>query len=165
MKKQNQEVSQGETYRVLIPRFLVDGMLGSLYRKLRILGFDTMYDKESNDTKLVLEAQKEGRILVTSDVRLQQEAKRRGVECVLITTPTDKERLVELFLKIGIKRLNSDTASRCSSCNGELIPTEEKTREGKEIYSCRECGKLYWKGGHWKKLEALFREVGSRLEN
>ena len=29
------------------PMFLVDGMLGSLARKLRILGFDTLYDSKS----------------------------------------------------------------------------------------------------------------------
>ena len=34
------------------PRFLVDGMLGSLARKLRILGFDTVYDPKSEDDEL-----------------------------------------------------------------------------------------------------------------
>ncbi len=49
------------------PRFVADAMLGSLARKLRIFGFDTLYFKDGGDSELLKLAKSEGRILLTSD--------------------------------------------------------------------------------------------------
>jgi len=146
-------------------KFLVDGMLGSIARKLRILGFDTIYDSESNDRQLLAMARETGRYLVTSDHELFISSKRLKVASILVTSRSEKSRLFEIFSKTkstGIPKF--PLASRCSVCNGELF--ESRMREDQmQIYTCKNCGKDFWHGSHWKKLTVLFSEVQKMLEN
>ncbi len=144
--------------------FLTDGMLGSLARKLRILGFDTLYDSSSGDNELVRKAKENKRILVTSDVNLQIRAKRWGASCVLIQSLGEEGRLIELFSKIGISKKELGSKSRCTKCNGCLTKTRNKTGMRKSIYKCIDCGKLYWRGAHWKRLASLFENVAAKLD-
>jgi hypothetical protein len=30
-----------------------------------------------------------------------------------------------------------------------------------EFYRCRSCGKVYWKGSHYDKMQGLIREFGN----
>ena len=143
--------------------FLVDGMLGSIATKLRILGFDTVYDKESEDNDLLSRAKQENRILITSDYELQLKAKRLHLHCVLISGKTERERLVELFSKLNIRQVSLNRMARCSVCNGTLKKKEVRDHYGRDIYQCTTCGKLFWKGSHWKKLNALFSQVNFGL--
>ncbi|MGI0081019.1 MAG: Mut7-C RNAse domain-containing protein, partial [Nitrososphaerales archaeon] len=77
--------------RVSEPKFLVDGMLGSLSTKLRILGFDTLYDKESSDLQLLEIAKESGRILLTSDHELLLRGKRSQVICIVVYQRAEPE--------------------------------------------------------------------------
>lgn len=144
-------------------RFLVDGMLGSLATKLRILGFDTIYDKDSSDEQLIHVAGNDHRILVTSDQELFLNSKRKHLKAVLITKQNDRERLLELCSQAGLKRLDLSVMSRCSSCNSKLLESLERDRFGRLLFKCEVCGKLYWRGSHWKKLDLLFSSVNKEL--
>ena len=44
------------------PIFLVDAMLGKLAKKMRLLGYDTVYFSDMEDEELILKAKKENRI-------------------------------------------------------------------------------------------------------
>jgi uncharacterized protein with PIN domain len=147
----------------LSAKFLIDGMLGSLAIKLRILGFDTIYDKDSPDTKLVQIAKKQARILITSDQELFLNAKRIHIPAVLITKTNDKARLVELSRHLGIMKLDLSVRPRCSDCNSNLIETSKRDKFERPILKCENCGKLYWRGSHWKKLDSLFSEANDEL--
>jgi len=145
------------------PRFLVDGMLGSLARKLRILGFDTVYDPKSEDSELRSSAMSSGRILLTGDFELFKSAKRSDIDTILINSSSERNRLFEVLHGSGRIAIQTDQiVSRCSECNGELYETAKKNRNS-AVYSCRACGKSYWKGSHWKKLTRLFDEVNQML--
>ena len=146
-------------------RFLVDGMLGSLAVKLRILGFDAEYDRESTDRELVQRATNEGRILLTSDRELFLLAKHLHTNCMMVQGASERERLVQLFTNLGVKKLSPRRPSRCSLCNGRLQKTQEIDSYGREMYRCNNCGKLYWRGSHWKKLEQLFWEVNRAMSD
>lgn len=145
-------------------QFLVDGMLGSLAIKLRILGFDTVYDKESSDEALIEIARKSNRILLTSDRELSLRAKRSLVICVALRERTEVDRLVELLSKLGIQKIDNARSSRCSLCNGKL-ESKGMDRFGKQIYQCADCEKKYWRGSHWEKLDKLFEKVNALLSN
>lgn len=147
----------------LFPSFLVDGMLGSLAVKLRILGYDTEYDKNSADEKLLIDSLNKGRILVTSDRELYLHAKQRHTPAILIKAGSEEGRLVELCQKAGINNLDLSRISRCSACNSPLVFTGEKDRQSRSILKCTGCSKSYWKGSHWKKLDALFTKVNRSL--
>ncbi|MHB2035340.1 MAG: Mut7-C RNAse domain-containing protein [Nitrososphaerales archaeon] len=144
--------------------FLVDGMLGSLARKLRILGFDTLYDSKSNDQELLKEAIGTKRCLVTSDVDLCLTARRRKVDSILIGSRSERGRLFEVLAKIGASGIDETKIPRCSVCNG-LLEALGRMDKHQTIYTCVTCGKHYWKGSHWKKLSMLFREVDLMLRN
>ena len=65
-------------------RFVVDGMLGSLARWLRMLGHDVDYDAERNDDALLKIATGEDRILLTRDEQLYGRARSRTVSSFLV---------------------------------------------------------------------------------
>ena len=50
--------------------FLADAMLGKIARKLRIFGFDTVYDSNLDDENILNSSNYIGRILLTSDKEL-----------------------------------------------------------------------------------------------
>jgi len=56
------------------PKFIVDNMLGSIARWLRILGYDTVYDRNAEDWAIVRRAQLEERIIITKDKGLHNRA-------------------------------------------------------------------------------------------
>lgn len=156
-------------------RFIVDGMLGSLARKLRIYGFDTLYDASLNDNQLVRLAHTKQLILLTSDRELFAKALRSGIQSILLTEENDAERLVTVFRTLKVSSGNIDAEkSRCASCNGELLTTDRSDlksslpdiilKRHEQFYVCKNCGKVYWKGGHWRRLESLAREVSKSLE-
>ncbi len=143
-------------------RLIVDAMLGSLARKLRILGFDTRYHKKGTDRELTSSAKAEGRIVLTSDRQLWN--KRNGrLQVLLITGRNDRERLISLLGEAkshGIRLVEGD--SRCALCNGALTPTKKRELRGqvpdsvlerhRSFNICTDCGKVYWKGRHWSRL-------------
>ncbi len=143
--------------------FLLDGMLGSLARKLRIMGFDTVYDPKSEDLELLRKAESTRRCLVTSDIALYIIARRRRINSILVASRTESGRICELLTSIGESKINEERETRCSLCNGELAVLG-KRENGRDIFACKACGKEYWKGNHWKKLELLFREVNVMLQ-
>jgi uncharacterized protein with PIN domain len=148
-------------------------MLGSLARKLRIYGFDTIYDTKLNDRELIKIAESQNRTLLTSDRDLFARATNRNISTVLITGNSDTERLASIFgsLKITVN-LDAEN-SRCPLCNGLLeetlkssltsIPTEILKRRQK-FYVCKNCGKVYWQGGHWSRIKSMAAIIGKIVQ-
>jgi uncharacterized protein len=152
-----------------VPRFIADVHLGTLARRLRFLGFSTEYGRRTGDEELARRCAEEDLILLTRDRQLLM---RRIVSRGLYVRSTDPfEQVREVVRRLDLFRLISPF-SRCVGCNGELrpLPTEggEWERHKGEIppgvrrwcraYKiCRCCGKIYWKGSHFEKLEALLQ--------
>ncbi len=84
----------------MAPRFLLDGMLGSLARWLRIGGYDTEYRKDTEDDELVDEALRWSRILLTRDEVLVIRAKKRGADSIYIKSERDEEALAQLSAEL-----------------------------------------------------------------
>jgi uncharacterized protein with PIN domain len=65
-----------------------------------------------------------------------------------------------------------DPFSRCTQCNGLIMSVDKadvqadlppKTREYyHEFFRCQACGKVYWKGTHFSRLEAEVRQLVSQ---
>jgi len=154
-------------------RFVVDAMLGSLARKLRILGFDTEYYREGDDVGLMRLAKKDRRIILTSDVSLHTRALSAGLHSLFLTGKTDRSRVSVLLRSAkesGIPIIRGD--SLCSICGGQLTSIVPEALEGRlpsqvllhhrVFLSCADCNKVYWKGSHWKRLRALERSFARR---
>ncbi len=143
-------------------RFVVDGMLGKLARWLRMLGYDTKYFNDMNDDEILRFASEEKRILLTRDYQFFRKANIHGVRAVYVKGRTHAERLAELFRKLHIKLELNIEESRCPKCNAEIRPASKEEVKDKvpdstrkfynEFWICSECGQVYWKGSHWKKI-------------
>lgn len=139
-------------------------MLGTTARKLRILGFDSLYDSKSQDKDLVQKAASSGRILLTSDFELYALAKNSRVNAIFVDSTNEKMKLFQVLIKSGVRQVRvGELASRCSLCNGELFLTDETSPKNGKIYHCFLCRKNYWYGSHWKKMGLFFEEVNSLL--
>ena len=151
------------------PRFVADAMLGSLARKLRIFGFDTLYFGRGGDLEFEALAKKERRVILTSDRRLFARSEGRGLRAILVEGTTDRARLRCVTTRSGLTitlGLGRGRASRCAICNGELevlgrrdvasteIPAKVLARH-RLFYRCRSCSKFYWRGKHWERLRRL----------
>jgi uncharacterized protein with PIN domain len=143
------------TDAVVTPKFVADHMLGSLARWLRMIGYDTVYDKQLDDGAIANLARTDGRFVLTRDKELSKEPGALFIE------PDDLDgQLKAVATNFGLKY--SDERIRCSTCNGELrdMPKElakESVPEGaynmnERFWVCAKCGKVYWKGTHWRGI-------------
>ena len=156
-------------------KFVVDDMLGSLARKLRIFGYDTLYNTEMGDDEILDIALKEERIVLTSSRKIQQKATNRKIKCELLNEENDYERLCNVLDRKRKEELRlSPKDTRCSICNGEmnqvtkneisnLVP-KEVLKYQEEYYRCTSCGKIYWIGGHWQRIYTLSEKIIKKIQ-
>ncbi|HEX2558364.1 MAG TPA: Mut7-C RNAse domain-containing protein [Nitrososphaera sp.] len=152
--------------------FLADAMLGSLARKLRIFGFDTLYIAHTHDDEILRVGIEQGRVILTADKELFKRIVKVGARGVLVSGDDELEDIVHIMTKIGITSVDF-ASSRCSVCNGPLArrtPMEIRSSvPGKvsqchdEFYQCEDCSKVYWEGSHFRRIRALTKNVDSRL--
>jgi uncharacterized protein with PIN domain len=144
------------------PHFILDAHLGRLAAYLRLLGLDAEYRNDFSDEELARRAAGGRRILLTRDRGLlKRSAVVRGY-CVRSDSPREQAR--EVVERFDLRR-SIVPFRRCLSCNGLLQPVEKqavwdrlppRTRERfNEFHRCVECGKLFWPGSHYARLQAL----------
>jgi len=141
-------------------RLLADGMLGRLARWLRILGYDTVYASDTDDTELLRIARAQDRILLTADHGL---ARRRGARILLIEAQDLEGQLRQVRTALGPPP--GDELSRCVVCNGRLVQVDKSMLADrlppyvlttqKEFRRCPDCGRIFWSGTHVEKMRAL----------
>ncbi|MBP7071384.1 MAG: hypothetical protein KBA97_09950 [Methanothrix sp.] len=137
-------------------RFIVDLMLMRLGRWLRLMGQDVANPDGGRDQEIRDKAKKELRTVITRDRSLWQSCLKANQPCILIISSRIQEQLLEMAGAGLPLRLDPD---RCTLCNSTL----EKLAGGeREQWQCRICGKLYWRGSHWKMMERMLGEVSSR---
>ncbi len=156
-------------------RFITDGMLGKLTRWLRMLGQDVEYSRSLNDEQLINTAKAEDRILLTRDLELYQQARKRGVNTTLVKGATEAEKLASLAKRFNFKLEIDVTVSRCPKCNTSIRPIskdeildripETTSTYYDEFWECSECGQIYWQGAHWKRIEKTLKEARRALKS
>ncbi|MEM4441210.1 MAG: Mut7-C RNAse domain-containing protein, partial [Desulfurococcaceae archaeon] len=95
------------------PRFIVDNMLGSLARWLRILGYDTAYDRDAEDWQIIRRAELERRIVVTKDRALHNKALKHGIRSILLWEESIEDFLAHLAFVTGIRLGVNFEKTRC----------------------------------------------------
>lgn len=157
------------------PSFIVDGMLGNLSRKMRLLGYDSRYESSAEDSDLIKMAEKQRRVIVTKDENLSKSAEKTGLATVLIRGNDEVEQIVQIATKLGLSSFAIDSSSsRCVDCNGKLeaidkirvmnkVPSGIYERQEK-FWICRDCKKIYWEGTHFEKLQEFVDKLNQRLK-
>jgi uncharacterized protein with PIN domain len=141
------------------PRFVVDVMLGSLAKWLRILGYDADYASARDDNELAWIARAEGRILLTRDVQL---ARRSGIKSLLIQHQGLEAQLGQIIKSLNLTLDNPFT--RCPVCNTPLEEISKETaassvppfvlKTQSNFRRCPPCQKVFWQGSHWQQMHA-----------
>jgi uncharacterized protein len=145
---------------VVPARFLLDVHLGSLARRLRLVGVDTAYDTDADDEALVSRSLDEGRVLLTRDRGLLMRT--RLAEGALVRGDRTQDQLLDVLGRF-VPSLAPWT--RCLRCNGLLQPVPmaevvDRLRPGtrrayRDYARCVGCGQVYWRGAHGRSLEAV----------
>ncbi len=148
------------------PRFVLDTHLGRLAAYLRMIGFDTLYRNCYTDEQLARISSGEHRILLTRDVGLLKRGAVTHGYFVRETGP--RGQLAEIVRRFHLARLMRPF-SRCLACNAPLARAskeEVRTRippRAAELYeefqSCPNCRRVYWKGGHYRRMQQLVETV------
>lgn len=139
-------------------------MLGTLAKWLRILGYDTEFDPDSDDHQLVRLARAEGRVLLTRDREL---ARRPGVRVLLIASEHLAAQLNQVLTDLGLEPDRS--FSRCPVCNELLAEIDRETarsrvpayvaRTHETFRSCPACQRIYWRGTHWQQMDEQLAQM------
>ncbi len=141
-------------------RFVLDVHLGTLARRLRLLGVDAAYANDKDDDELIEQANAQRRVLLTQDRGLLRRRSLWLGGYVRGAQPDDQ-------LADVLGRFAPPLApwTRCTACNGTLSPARKAdveqlllpgTRRTQQTFSrCAACGRVYWRGAHAGKLEAI----------
>jgi uncharacterized protein len=146
--------------RLMSARFVLDVHLGTVARRLRLVGVDTAYANDADDDDLIQLANATQRVLLTQD---------RGLLCrrkLWLGGYVRGSRPEAQFADV-LDRFAPRLApwTRCTACNGLLSPARKADvelllrpgtrRTYQEFSRCQSCGRVYWRGAHAGHLEAI----------
>jgi uncharacterized protein with PIN domain len=142
-------------------RFLLDVHLGTLARRLRLLGVDTAYEStDIGDPALAARSAAEQRVMLSRDRGLLRRRELWAGAFVYSTRPEEQLRDV-------LDRFRPELLpwTRCTACNGVLREATKDevadqlkhgTHATYDVFAqCTQCGRAYWKGAHHEQLEAI----------
>ena len=156
------------------PSFIVDAMLGNLAKKLRLMGFDSIYFAKIEDSQILHKAKNENRVILTRDRELIRQAEKQAISAVQINSDNEMDQFFQINEKIKLGNcIITGNTSRCVICNGELHKIEkesinDKIPKGvleirKDFWFCQNCNKIYWEGTHIENLQKFLVTLNERL--
>jgi uncharacterized protein with PIN domain len=138
-------------------------MLGRLAKWMRLLGLDTMYYRNTNGKTIIHHSRKEGRRILTRSKILADKYN----DVILIKSEHIMDQLKQITNLVDIE----SPFSRCPVCNTETKDVKkENIKEDVPPYvfeihndfkRCPECGRVFWKGTHYKEIEKVINEIKS----
>jgi uncharacterized protein with PIN domain len=141
-------------------------MLGTLAKSLRMLGCDTAYEPDIDDSDLKMAALREGRVLLTRDHEVARTS--LPVRVLLIESDHLDEQLVEVAREFDI-RPDDELFSRCLICNVAVEDIEKngvKDRVPEYVFAtqdrfarCPSCGRIYWAATHVERAREWLEGV------
>ncbi|GAB2585137.1 Mut7-C RNAse domain-containing protein [Streptomyces capparidis] len=146
-------------------RFLLDVHLGTLARRLRLLGVDAAYERDDiGDPALAARSAAQRRVLLSRDRGLLRRRELWSGAYVYSDRPDEQLRDV-------LGRFAPPLApwTRCTACNGALAAAEKDqvthrleqgTRRTYDVFArCTSCDRVYWRGAHHAHLESIVAQA------
>jgi uncharacterized protein with PIN domain len=144
------------------PKFVLDSHLGRLAAYLRLLGIDSLYRNDYADEEITEISHNENRICLTRDRGLlKRNIITRGY---CLRSMDSRQQVKEVLRRFDLVR-KVKPFQRCVHCNGMLEDVDKneiidqllpKTKQYyDEFRRCSECGQVYWKGSHFKRIIKL----------
>lgn len=146
-------------------RFLLDVHLGTLARRMRLLGIDTAYEsRDIGDPALATRSATERRVLLSRDRGLLR--RREPWAGAFVYSDQPDEQLRDVLGRFA-PRLTPWT--RCTACNGLLVDATKQdvagqleggTRSTYDVFAqCGDCARVYWRGAHHDRLETIVTQA------
>jgi uncharacterized protein with PIN domain len=152
---------------VAASRFVTDSSLAFLARRLRFLGFDVQVLRGARLEELMDHGRAEGRVVLTTSTRHP----RRYADVAAWSLPRIDARAAVREIAARAEPAGSPF-SRCPECNVALQrrhPFEARgevpgrvLRSARSLTYCPSCGKWYWEGSHFTRLEAWLEDALGR---
>jgi uncharacterized protein with PIN domain len=150
-----------------VPMFLLDVHLERLARYLRMTGIDALMPEDPDDPAIVEQSLSQRRTVLTRDRRLLTRARlQRGYWLRSQRPRSQLAEVVRAFQLEGHVR----PFSRCMICNTplEVVPKAEVEnkvpgrvwRNEESFRRCPGCGRVYWKGSHFRRMGVLLEGLG-----
>ncbi len=148
-------------------KFIADVMLGRLAKRMRLLGFDVLYDRTLSDNEILRLALEQNRVILTRDTALA--ARPLAGNHLFIESDQVQEQLDQVRSSFpgALSPL-----TRCSVCNAplkrlakqdvlDLVPIYVFETE-EDFSRCESCGRIYWKGTHVGRMRStgMINETG-----
>lgn len=146
-------------------RFITDRNLGTLAKWLRILGYDTLYERGNADSDFLRKAAEEGRVALTR----KRDLARRSHPGRLVVVKADNtpDQLAEVLEALTITMNPVRRMTLCLRCNVPLEEIQKETVEGlvpayvyqeyKQFSRCPRCRGIFWPGTHRERIEERLR--------
>ncbi|MDI3339311.1 MAG: Mut7-C RNAse domain-containing protein [Sphaerobacter sp.] len=148
------------------PRFVLDTHLGKLAAYLRLLGFDTLYRNDADDTTLARISAEQRRILLTRDRGLLKRAV--VTHGYYIRADAPRAQALEVVRRFDLAPL-IEPFGRCLRCNSRLRPVPTAAvldrlpprtqRDFHEFWVCEGCDRVFWQGSHYAHLRQLVAQI------
>ncbi|MFF7364934.1 Mut7-C RNAse domain-containing protein [Streptomyces sp. NPDC008125] len=146
-------------------RFLLDVHLGTLARRLRLLGVDAAYESEDiGDPALAALSARERRVMLSRDRGLLRRRELWAGAYVYSDRPEEQLRdVLGRFAPVLVPW------SRCTACNGTLREADKDavadrlkhgTQAAYDVFAqCTVCERVYWRGAHHGHLETVVADA------
>jgi uncharacterized protein with PIN domain len=142
-------------------KFIADTMLGSLAKRLRLLGYDVLYDPALTDNEILRFGLEQGRVILTRDTGLS--SRPLAHDHILIKSDLVDEQVHQVLDTFPMPA--GTPLTRCSVCNSVLSPLDKVDardrvsghvlRTIKVFYECMGCNRVYWEGSHVKNMAGV----------
>lgn len=153
-------------------RFIADAMLGKLSTWLRMLGFDTLYLRTSDDDLLIARALGEKRRLLTRKTQLIRH-RELGDYLFFIADNDPLRQLKEVIEHYHLTSVPHAAFTRCLICNhrltqvepaqvGSLLPDYVKNSH-KHFSICPGCQRVFWRGTHYENMRNILERLSFPL--
>lgn len=144
------------------PRFLCDEMLGRLCRYLRAAGYDTLLASGGHhDREWLRQCHEEGRYFLTQDMLIREHKAARDIAMILPQGDIDQlaawlgahfhlDWLGHAFTRC---LMDNTPLLAAGAASLERVPADA-LRPGEPVSLCPACGRVYWRGSHYKRMRA-----------
>jgi uncharacterized protein with PIN domain len=139
-------------------KFIADVMLGRLAKRMRLRGFDVLYDRTLDDNDLIRRSLEERRVILTRDAALARRP--LAANNIFISSDDVREQMRQVLAAFPAR---TSPLTRCSVCNEPLAAiSREDARDLVPAYvhrthdaflRCPVCGRVYWTGTHVRRME------------
>lgn len=148
-------------------KFIADNMLAKLTKYLRAIGYSCIYPPPQNLQEIKKLMETESRIFLTRSKKYNKLLPQKKL--YILQSDSFPQQLKEILSKFNLELREEKMFSLCLLCNEPIKPIareeikdrlpEMVTKLYNEFYTCPKCSRIYWYGGHTKRMKEKINSI------